>query len=87
MIGSKIQLKEDAKPRQQKRRLIPIHLQLSVEKEIEKQRKQGHIEKANIMENCFVSLAVITAKKDKLLKIALDSRKLIEIIIKKRQNS
>ena len=45
--------------------------------------KQGHIEKANnIDENCFVSPAVITVKKDKSVKIALDSRKLIEITIK-----
>ena len=41
----KIQLKEDAKLIQQKGRLIPIHLQQSVEKEIEKLIKQGHIEK------------------------------------------
>ena len=39
----KIQLKEDAKLIQQKGRPIPIHLQQSVEKEIEKLIKQGHI--------------------------------------------
>ena len=43
----KIQLKEDAKLIQQKGRPIPIHLQQSVEKEMEKLIKQGHIEKAN----------------------------------------
>ena len=42
-----IQLKKDAKLIQQKGRPIPIHLQQSVEKEIEKLIKQGHIEKAN----------------------------------------
>ena len=47
--------------------------------------KQGHIEKANnIDENCFVSPAVITVKKDKSVKIALDSRKLNEITIKRK---
>ena len=62
----KIQLKEDAKLIQQKGRPIPIHLQQSVGKEIEKLIKQGHIEKANnVDENCFVSPAVITVKKDK----------------------
>ena len=81
----KIQLKEDAKLIQQKGRPIPIHLQQSVEKEIEKLIKQGHIEKANnIDENCFVSPAVITVKKDKSVKIALDSRKLNEITVKRK---
>ena len=65
----KIQLKEDAKLIQQKGRPIPIHLEQSVEKEIEKLIKQDHIEKAkNIDKNCFVSLAVITVKKDKSVK-------------------
>ena len=81
----KIQLKEDARLIQQKRRPIPIHLQQSVEKEINKLMKQGHIEKANNEdENCFVSPAVMTVKKDKLVKIALDSRKLNEITIKRK---
>ena len=47
-----IQLEEGSKLIQQKRRPIPIHLQPAVEKEIEKLRKQGHIEKAkNIDKN------------------------------------
>ena len=47
--------------------------------------KQGHIEKANnIDENCFGSPAVITVKKDKSVKIALDSRNLNEINIKRK---
>ena len=44
-FGRKIQLREDAKVVQQKRRPIPIHLQQSVKKEREKSTKQGHIEK------------------------------------------
>ena len=85
-IEVKIQLKEDAKLIQQKGRPIPIHLQQSVGKEINKLIKQGHIEKANnIDENCFVSPAVITAKKDKSVKIALDSRKLNEMTMKRKK--
>ena len=81
----KIQLKEDARLIQQKGRQIPIYLQQSVEKEINKLMKQGHIEKANnIDENCFVSPAVITVKKDKSIEIALDSRKFNEITIKRK---
>ena len=38
----------------------------------------------NIDENCFVSPAVTTIKKDKSVKIALDSRKLNEITIKRK---
>ena len=84
-IEVKIQLKEDARLIQQKGRPIPIHLQQSVGKEINKLIKQGHVEKANnIDENCFVSPAVITVKKDKSVKIALDSRKLNEITIKRK---
>ena len=80
-----IQLKEGSKLIQQKGRPIPIHLQPAVEKEIEKLKKQGHIGKAkNIGENCFVSPAVITIKKDKSVKIVLDSRKLNEITIKRK---
>ena len=41
-----IQLKEGSKLIQQKGRPIPIHLQPAVEKEIEKLKKQGHIEEA-----------------------------------------
>ena len=48
-----------------------------MDKEIETLTKQGHIEKANNNdENCSVSTAVITTKKDKSVKIALDTRKL-----------
>ena len=79
-----IQLKPNAKLIQQKGRPIPIHLHPAVGKEIEKLTKKGHIEKAtDIDENCFVSPAVITVKKDKTIKIALDSRKLNEITVKR----
>ena len=53
----------------------------------QKTKKQGHIEKAkNIDGNCFVSPAVIRIKKDKSVKIALDSRKMKEITVKKGTN-
>ena len=81
----KIQSKEDAKLIQQKGEPIPLHLQQSVKKEIEKLIKQGLIENAkNIDKNCFVSPAVITVKKDKSVKIALDSRKLNEKTVKRK---
>ena len=80
-----IQLKLDAKLIQQKGRPIPIHLQPAVGKEIEKLIKNGHIGRAtNIDKNCFVSPAVITVKKNKTVKIALDSRKINEITVKRK---
>ena len=80
-----IQLKEDVKPIQQKGRPVPIHFQKNVRDELEKLIKSGHIEKADeTTENCFISPAVITIKKDKSVKIALDSRKLNEACIKRK---
>ena len=80
-----IQLKKDAKPIQQKGRPVPIHFQRLVKNELEKLIENGHLEKADkTTENCFVSLAVIAIKKDKSVKIALDSRKLNESCIKRK---
>ena len=83
----KIQLKPDVKPVQQKARPIPLHLQDAVENEIQKLIKSGHIEKLEeVPEDTFISPAVITVKKDKSVKIAIDSRKLNESCIKRRPN-
>ena len=52
---------------------------------MKKLQKSGHLEKATgINEDCFVSPAVITVKKDKSIKIALDSRKLNDVSIKRK---
>ena len=80
-----IQLKKDTKPIQQKGRPVPIHFQKTVKQELEKLIEKGHLEKADkTTENCFFSPAVITIKKDKSVKIALDSRKLNEACIKRK---
>ena len=80
-----IQLKKDVKPIQQKGRPVPIHFQKIVREELEKLIYKGHLEKADkTTENCFVSPAVITIKKDKSVKIALDSRKLNDACIKRK---
>ena len=80
-----IQLKKDVKPIQQKERPVPIHFQKIVHEELEKLIDKGHLEKADrTTENCFVSPAVITIKKDKSVKIALDSRKLNDACIKRK---
>ena len=47
--------------------------------------KSGHLEKIkDVDEGCFVSPVIITVKRDKSLKIALDSRKLNDSCIKMR---
>ena len=69
-LSVKINLKEDAKILQKKGRLVPIHLQEQVANEIKRLIKNGP--------------AVITVKKDKSVKIALDSRKLNEATIKRK---
>ena len=80
-----IQLKKDVKPIQQKGRPVPIHFQKRVREELEKRIESEHLEKADkTTENCFISPAVITIKKVKSVKIALDSRKLNEACKKRK---
>ena len=80
-----IQLKKGTKPIQQKGRPVPIHFQKTVKHELEKLNKKRHLERADkTTENCFISPAVITIKKDKSVKIALDSRKLNDACVKRK---
>ena len=79
----KIDMKDNAKISQQKGRRFPIQLQDQVDKEIEKLLKDGHIEKVDkIQDDVFIQPTVITVKKDKSVKIALDARALNESIAK-----
>ena len=78
-----IDIKSEAKVTQQKGRRIPIQLQEQIDKEIEKLLKEGHIEKVDkIQDDVFIQPTVITVKKDKSLKIALDARALNQSIAK-----
>ena len=81
-----MQLKPGHYPVKQKARLIPLHLQEDVGRELEKLIKAGHLEKVNnVDEHCFVSpVVIITVKNDKSVKVALDSRKLNDSCIKRR---
>ena len=86
--GHKInaQFKENCVPKQQKGRKIPLQLQNSVE--IKKLIKMGHIEKVNeIKDDVFIQPTVITVKKDKSIKIALDARVMNENIKKDTSNA
>ena len=84
-IEVKIQIKPGCYPIQQKARPIPYHLQKDVKNELNRLIKSGHLERLEtIEEDCFVSPVVITVKKDKTVKIALDARKLNDSCVKKR---
>ena len=70
-------MNENAKITQQNGRRIPIQLQNQVYNEIEKLLKEGHIEEnGKIQHDAFIEPTVITVKKDKSVKIALDARAL-----------
>ena len=61
------------------------HSQGDFSDELDRLIKYGHLERLEtIEEDCFVSPVVITVKKDKTVKIALDARKLNESCVKKR---
>ena len=81
----KIIQKENAHIIQQKRRPIPIHLQDQVAEELKRLIKNGYLGRATeITEDCFVSPAVITVRKDRSIKITMDSRKINKATIKRK---
>ena len=76
---------EPLKPIQLKGRRVPLHLLDSVKTELNRLKDEGRIKK---LENCdedrFVSPKVITCKKDKSIKLALDSKFIIKQIFKNK---
>ena len=79
----RINFKPGAKITQQKGKRITIQLQKAVDEEISRLLKEGHIEKINeIKDDVFIHPTVITVKKDRLVKIALDARALNQAIEK-----
>ena len=76
-------MKDNARISQQKGRRVPIQLPNQVDAEINKLLKEGRIEKVEkICDDVFIQPIVITVKKDKSVKIALDARALKESIAK-----
>ena len=68
-------LKPEVKTIQQKGRTIPIQLQKAVDEEIKRLLKEGHTEKIDeIKDGVFIQPTVVTVKKDRSVKIALDAR-------------
>ena len=85
LIGNevKIEFKPHAKITQQKGRRVPIQLQDAVQKEIERLLHEGHIERVKeVTDKQFIQPIVITVKRDKSVKIALDARALNKEVVK-----
>ena len=79
----KIEFKQNAKITQQKGRRVPIQLQEAVQDEIERLLKEGLIERVSeVTDKQFIQPVVITVKKGKSVKIALDARALNNEIVK-----
>ena len=79
----KFNLKPESEVTQQKGRRIPIQLQKAVDDEIKRLLEEGHIEKIDDIKNdVFIQPTVITVKKDRSVKIALDARALNQAIDK-----
>ena len=82
---AKSTLKENFSPTQHKGRRVPLHLLERVEKELEnliEDKQMKRLEKCS--DEYFISPVVITVKKDKSVKIALDSKELNDAIHKNK---
>ena len=80
---TKIDMKDGTRVTQQKGRRIPIQLQDQVDKEIKQLLEQGHIKKRDTLkDDVFIQPVVITVKKDRSVKIALDAGALNNSIAK-----
>ena len=81
----KSQLKSNYTPDHQKGRWVPLHLETQLEEELRKLQNNEHITK---LEKCsdefFISPIVITVKKDKSIKLAMDSKTIIKAIHKNK---
>ena len=78
-------IRQNHNPNQQKGRRVPLHLLEKVKQELDKLINDKQIVR---VEKCpdrvFISPVVITVKKDKSLKLALDSKKLNKAIHKNK---
>ena len=81
----KIAFRKNAKITQQNGRRVPLQLQKAVEQEIDKLLADGHIQRVErINDEIFIQPVVITVKRDKSSKIALDARSLNNAIQKQK---
>ena len=81
----KSQFKNNFTPAHQRGRRVPLHLEKQVEEELKNLQNNGHITK---LEKCsdefYISAIAITVKKDKSIKLALDSKTINKAIHKNK---
>ena len=81
----KSQFKSNFTPVHQRERRVPLHLEKQVEEELKNLQNNGHITR---LEKCsdefYISPIVITVKKDKSIKIAMDSKTINKAIHKNK---
>ena len=81
----KTQFNKEFDPIRQKGRRIPIHLQERVEAELNKLIDQKHnIKLDKCLDEQFISPIVLTVKKDRTVKLLLDSKKINKFIHKNK---
>ena len=81
----KSKFKTNFTPVHQRGRRIPIHLQSQVEEELKKLEKNGNIIKLDkCSDKNFISPIVITVKRDKTIKLAMDSKVINKAIHKNK---
>ena len=79
----KMDIKNEARITQQKRRQIPSQVQKAVGSEVERLLRDGHIKRVvDFKGDALIQPTVITVKKDRSLKIAFDARALNRTIDK-----
>ena len=83
------QFLQNITPIQQNDRRIPIHLQERVEANLNELIDQKHIKKLDKLskKKQFISSIVITVKQERTVKLALDSKKINEIIHKNKHQT
>ena len=81
----KNETREGAKITQQKGRRVPLQLQKGLNAQIKSLLEAGHIRRVDkISDQMFIHPVVITVKKDRSVKIALDARSLNNAILKSK---
>ena len=81
----KSQFKPNFTPVHQKGRRVPLHLEKQVEEELKNLQNNGHITKLDkCSDEFFILPKVITVKKDKSIKLAMDSKTINKAIHKNK---
>ena len=79
----KSKFKSNFTPVHQRGRHVPLHLEKQVEEELKRLQNNGHITKSEkCSDEIYISPIVITVKRDKSIKLAMDSKTINKAIHK-----